>query len=131
MTPTEMLEVAVELVDRPPASARRCWQRASASLTRIALEKHLAEYWTAVSPSVVNCPWRHQLLALPLYAGVDVARVARAAWHGLSRAVHHHTYELPPTVAELTGWHHDVATLISALDPAGVTPSHRNGHSPR
>src|SRR5262249_61762771 len=98
-----------------------CWERACATLTRAALERHLVTYWSAVAPSVARGSLRHQLLALPVYADKQVAATARSAWHGLSRAVHHHTYELPPTIAELRTWHNDVAELISRLDPAPTT----------
>jgi hypothetical protein len=116
MTPQQLLDAAAELLAGPPPSMRRCWQRACASLTRAALERSLSSYWERIEPSMVNRPMRHQLLALPVFAKDDeTAAIARAAWHGLSRAVHHHTYELPPTVAELHGWHSDVTVLLSRL----------------
>jgi hypothetical protein len=65
---------------------------------------------------------RHQLLALPAFIDADAALVARTAWRGLSRAMHHHTYELAPTVTELRGWHHDVTTLLPRLLPPGTGP---------
>ena len=71
---------------------------------------------------------RHQLLVLALdrFAGPEPARTAGAVWHGLSRAMHHHTYELPPTTAELQNWHGDVARLLTALaegTPAALVTS--------
>ncbi|MTK04236.1 hypothetical protein [Micromonospora sp. CP22] len=95
---------------------RRCWQRACACLTRLALQQGLRTYWEQVDASVLSrCPTRHQLLALPVYADVSTARLARTAWHGLSRAMHHHVYELAPTHAELRAWHRDVAALLDEL----------------
>ncbi|CCH17808.1 hypothetical protein [Micromonospora lupini] len=122
MSPHTYLSAASELLLHPPSSMRRCWQRGSACLTRLALEQGLRHYWDQVAPSVVDRPMRNQLLVLPTFAGAEAASTARTAWHGLSRAMHHHTYELAPTVAELRGWHQDVAALLPQLelaDPAG------------
>lgn len=58
---------------------------------------------------------RAQLLVLRTKAGGDVARQAAAAWHGLSRACHHHAYELAPTAAELRGWLEAVRAVGPAL----------------
>ncbi|SNS77164.1 hypothetical protein SAMN05421812_101726 [Asanoa hainanensis] len=115
MTPQGYLDAAGELLVRPPASMRRCWQRGSACLTRLALEQGLRDYWDRVAPSVADRVMRHQLLVLPTFAGAAAAATARTAWHGLSRAMHHHTYELAPTVAELRGWHENVTTLLTHL----------------
>jgi len=121
MTPRDLLRTAGDLCTNPPVSMRRCWQRAVASLTRTALEQALSEHWAATVPSLVGRPTRHQLLAMPVLIGLEAADVARVAWYGLSRAVHHHTYELAPTVAELQGWHQEVTTLLTYLEPASRT----------
>ncbi|MEU7921935.1 hypothetical protein [Micromonospora zamorensis] len=115
------LSAASELLLDPPSSMRRCWQRGSACLTRLALEQGLRLYWDRVAPSVVGRPMRNQLLVLPAFAGAEAASRARTAWHGLSRAMHHHTYELAPTVAELRGWHQDVTALLPQLEQADPT----------
>ncbi len=118
MSPQKYLDAAGELLIQPPSSMRRCWQRGSACLTRLALEQGLRHYWKQVAPSVADRPMRHQLLVLPTFAGAGAASRARTAWHGLSRAMHHHTYELAPTVAELHGWHQDVTALLPQLEQA-------------
>ncbi|MGV9763593.1 hypothetical protein [Micromonospora tulbaghiae] len=115
MTPEQLLDEAFTLLNRPSRSMRRCWQRGCACLTRLALEQGLCIYWDRVAPSVTRCPMRHQLLALPAFADASTALLARTAWHGLSRAMHHHVYELAPTVAELEGWHRDVTRLLPRL----------------
>ena len=115
MMPKQYLDEAAALWEQPRPSLRRCWQRGCACLTRVALEQGLREYWDRVSPTVARCPMRHQLLALPIFVGADVAATARTAWHGLSRAPHHHSYELAPTVTELRSWHADVATVLDRL----------------
>ncbi|MEV0611086.1 hypothetical protein AB0I61_32515 [Polymorphospora rubra] len=115
MNPQQLLDQAANLLEYPRPSMRRCWQRGCACLTRVALEQALRAYWNRVAPTVARCPMRHQLLALPAFAGTDVAALARTTWHGLSRAMHHHTYELSPTLAELHTWHGDVAILLDRL----------------
>ncbi|HEX5542252.1 MAG TPA: hypothetical protein VFX60_11940 [Micromonospora sp.] len=118
MTPHELLDTAANLLTTPPHSMRRCWQRSCACLTRIALERGLRHYWDRTAPSVAGRPMRHQLLALPSFAGEETASIARTAWYGLSRAMHHHTYELAPTFAELHSWHQDVTALLPRLERA-------------
>src|SRR5262245_32061184 len=113
-----MLDAAKVLFTQPPESMRHCWQRACATLMRSALETQLRGYWLDRAPSLIRSSFRHQLLALPTFAGHDVAAGVRAAWYGLSRATHHHTYELPPTLAELVSWHRDIATLMPHLTVA-------------
>jgi hypothetical protein len=49
---------------------------------------------------------------------VDVALRLAFAWVALSRAVHHHGYELAPTAAELRRLHHEVTDLLTHLDNA-------------
>jgi hypothetical protein len=120
MTPQQLLDAARDLMTNPRPSMRRCWQRGCACLTRLALETGLRRYWQRHprTASVARSPMWHQLIVLPRFLDPETARIARAAWFGLSRAAHHHTYELPPTLAELGGWHRDVTYLLSRLDPA-------------
>jgi hypothetical protein len=48
---------------------------------------------------------RVQLIFLRTYLGdAELAGRAGHAWSALSRACHHHAYELAPTAAELEGW---------------------------
>ena len=109
----------------PAPSLRRTWPRACAALTRLALEQILRRYWERRAPSVVGRPMRHQLLALPVFADDETAALTRAPWYGLSRAMHHHTYELPATSAELEGWLHDTDAVLKRL--GAERPSDRQG----
>jgi hypothetical protein len=115
MTPRELLDAADALLTGQVAGRWPCWQRACAALLRIALEQVLCQYWQQRRPSVAGATTRTQLLVLPELAGAEAAETARSAWSGLCRAVHHHTYELAPTAAELRGWHRDVTRLLSEL----------------
>lgn len=119
MTPDQLLEEADTLLNHPSRSMRRCWQRGCACLTRLAMEQGLRVYWGRVAPTLARCPMRHQLLALSAFADASTACLARTAWHGLSRAMHHHVYELPPTHAELRSWHCDVVALLDQLKRQG------------
>jgi hypothetical protein len=56
---------------------------------------------------------RAQLLLLPQFT--DPGTVARESWLGLSRAAHHHAYELAPTAGELRNWHFDVSAVADVL----------------
>ena len=128
MTPQQFLDQAATLLERPRPSLRRCWQRGCACLTRLALEQGLCRYWEREAPTVARSPMRHQLLALPAFVDEATALLARTAWHGLSRAMHHHAYELAPTHAELDSWHRDVAALLDRLARPRADPG-RTGRS--
>ncbi|MGH7462651.1 MAG: hypothetical protein ACREMA_16710, partial [Longimicrobiales bacterium] len=68
---------------------------------------------------VSKCSARAQLLCLPDYLRQgDLATRVSYAWTGLSRACHHHVYELPPTAAELDRWIGTVEELANALADA-------------
>jgi hypothetical protein len=115
VTDTALLRAARALLAAPRPSMRRSWPRACAALTRLALEYGLRRYWERRAPSLVGRPMRHQFLALPVFADPETAALARAAWCGLSRAMHHHTYELPATAAELHGWLDDTDLVLERL----------------
>jgi hypothetical protein len=129
MNPQDLLRAADALLTGATPSMRPCWQRACAALLRIALEQVLQDYWRHRAPSVLRATMRSQLLILPVVAREATAFRAREAWNGLCRAVHHHTYELPPTATELRGWHNDVAYLLDQLPKMHTAGSRRNSHS--
>jgi hypothetical protein len=56
---------------------------------------------------------RCQLLCLPGFlADHELAGRAAHAWSALTRACHHHPYELPPTAEELNRWFDAVEAVI-------------------
>lgn len=63
-------------------------------------------------PGLETVSMRAQLACLPTYFK-DGARAGQVAytWSALSKACHHHTYEIAPTEAELRGWIEVVASL--------------------
>jgi hypothetical protein len=115
MTPLELLDAAGKLMLKPPASMQECWPRSCAGLIRVALEQGLEGFYQGTAPSLVGRARRHQLIALPQFLDPASAREVAAVWNGLSRAMHHHVYELPPTLAELREWHASVAHLLPLL----------------
>jgi hypothetical protein len=95
------------------------WPRAVAVLGRQALEQALDDFWATQVPMMCDVSRHSQLLCLGAYLPVDdVVTGVRVAWHALSRACHHHAYELPPTAEELERWLDAVEALI-CYDPMG------------
>lgn len=111
----QLLAEADRLLTTATPDTQARWPRACAWLIRLALENALDQYWAQTLPEAALCGMRPQLLLLPRYAGTSVAERARDAWTGLSRAAHHHAYELAPTAAELRSWLTDVSQLASDL----------------
>jgi hypothetical protein len=111
----ELLGAAERMLSSAPPEGSAHWPRTCALLTRLALESAMDRYWSRVLPSAARCSMRPQLLLLPRYAGDEGATLAREAWLGLSRAAHHHAYELAPTAGELREWHSEVRRLVDLL----------------
>jgi hypothetical protein len=117
----ELLDEADKLLTTVVPGTRGLWPRACATLTRLALEKALDDFWAVRLPEARKCSMRAQLLLLPRYAGAEVAGDARDAWFGLARATHHHAYELAPTAAELRSWHELVSKITKAIAGGSLT----------
>ncbi|MGY1684422.1 hypothetical protein ACI8AK_02415 [Geodermatophilus sp. SYSU D00867] len=113
----ELLDDADQLLAGDLTTRGGWWPRATGFLLRAALERELAAYWTRAAPGVEQCSMRAQLAVLrrPEYAGVRTATDVAAAWLALSRACHHHAYELAPTLAELRGWAQTVRGVTAVL----------------
>jgi hypothetical protein len=102
VTPTELADAAERVLVDPGDALFGCWARASALLARQSLESAMDLLWRARAPIVVQCSMSSQLLVLPSYLrDQEAARNAAYAWSALSRACHHHAYELPPTASEM------------------------------
>jgi hypothetical protein len=100
-----LLIVARDLLQRPARATAGLWPRATALVTRQALEAALDSFWTKRAPEVAQAATHAQLLCLRRYLGDEhlAGRVAWA-WASLSRACHHHAYDMPPSSTELAGW---------------------------
>ena len=116
----DLLCHARALMERPQG-LEGVWPRAAALLTRQVLEEALDRLWMAIYPGVGSATRSTQLACLGLMI-TDAGLVAdvRSAWASLSRACHHHHYELAPTTAELQRWIVQTERLVAAL---GRTPA--------
>ena len=114
----ELLSEARRLVERPGAGTLGLWPRASALLARQSLEVALKTYWSAVAPGTEEASMRAQLLCLEGYLSSAAARQAHLVWAALSRASHHHAYELQPTREELLAWFQAVGEVVSVTERA-------------
>lgn len=100
----DRLDAVDLLLSSSSAKTRGWWPRAAAWLLRLELEDRLTNFWASHGIAMVGVNMRSQLLILPIYLDPDEARAIIATWHGLSRAGHHHAYELAPTQAEIVAW---------------------------
>lgn len=124
MTPAEILDAARSLlVDHPPELAG-CWPRATALLARQALETAVEDAFAARGVDMDDVSKRAQLLCLDIAVrddnDADLAADIRLTWWALTRACHHHPYELAPTANELATWIATVDRLVAALDRRGA-----------
>ena len=111
------LQLARRLIAQPGAGPPAAWPRLAAFLARQVLESTLATLWKKWLPGVENASFRSQLLCLPLVLDdQDLVADARMAWYSLSRACHHHQYELAPVAQELEVWISQVEGLLTILD---------------
>ena len=100
--PHELLSHAREIATRPNPATAGLWPRAAAFMARQALESALASLWGERAHGLEVCSMRAQLLCLEeILSDRSIAAHTRSAWGSLTRACHHHPYELPPTAAEL------------------------------
>lgn len=118
MDANDLLDVA-EWVLSAGSDRLACWPWAGALLIRTALEAGLDRYWQGVNGRVASGSMASQVLVLGAYRGPELAASVGEAWRFLSRAAHHHAYDLSPTVTELRTWHRRVARLIGQLAPQG------------
>ncbi len=115
--PRGLLETADGLLGRAEPATAGLWPRASAILGLEALEASLDQLWRNRGLELRGCTMRTQLICLRRYLD-DGALAARAghAWSALSRASHHHPYELAPTAVELGSWLSVVGELVERVD---------------
>ena len=116
-----LLGHARSLIERQEEGPEGVWPRAAALLIRQVLEEALDRLWMAIHPGMASASRATQLTCLGLMI-TDAGLVSdvRSAWASLSRACHHHHYELGPTAAELERWIRQTARLVDAL---GRTPT--------
>lgn len=116
LAPLELCDAAARLLSTADEETAGLWPRAAAILTRQALEVTLGYLWTARAPGAEDAPMRAQLAALPVVLrDADLAGRVSYAWWALTRACHHHHYELPPTLGELETAARTVRDLVEAV----------------
>lgn len=94
--------------------------RTAALLARRAFEDWLDAAcgdWATASGGVGSPTTASKLVAVGALHGEDLGEQARVAWHGLSRAVHLHAYDLAPSDAEVRG----LVGRVRELDVMGQT----------
>ncbi|GAA4682371.1 hypothetical protein GCM10023215_15450 [Pseudonocardia yuanmonensis] len=109
------LAVADRILKEPELVEHGAWPRTCTWLIRLAFEHGLDDFWATHDPAIAEVTRRAQLLTLTRTIDQDLGSRATELWHTLSRAAHHHAYELAPTGPELRSWHHDVHTLVTTL----------------
>lgn len=109
------LAVADRLLQDPGLVQPGVWPRACTWLIRLALEHAVDDFWAAHRPEVAAASRRAQFLTLTRTVDADLGRRGTELWHALSRAAHHHAYELAPTATELREWHRDVRVVVGGL----------------
>ncbi|MFF4876328.1 hypothetical protein [Micromonospora sp. NPDC000668] len=112
---------ADQLLTSVMRGTRGAWPRACAWLLRLALETAMDDYWLRSRPEIVSMRARSpQFLVLDRPAGRHIAARAGYAWSALSRAGHHHSYELGLTAGELRRLREMVAAVVHDLARAQV-----------
>ena len=115
--PAELVELAERLLRRADPATAGLWPRASALLALSALEAAVERLWLAQALALSGCSMRTQLICLRSYlADAPLAARASHTWSALSRACHHHAYELAPTSVELSSWLAVVAELARTAE---------------
>lgn len=117
--PAKIIVEARAILDARTQTTAAIWPRATALLARQALETALRQFWETAAPGVEQVSFRAQLICLPAYLGDEVLseRISHC-WWVLTRAVHHHAYELSPTLDELSTWLDEASALVTSLDGA-------------
>jgi hypothetical protein len=117
MIARSLLDSAHQIMSRSDIGLEGVWPRAAALLGRQALEESLDAFWERTLPGMREATYATRLACLPQYLrDKAVADGVKVAWSALSRACHHHPYELSPTADELSRWLEQVDGLIELLD---------------
>lgn len=115
--PAALVNWARALLTHPDLAVAGAWPRAVALLGRQGLEEGLDEFWSRQLPGMGRASRATQLACLEQFLrDGELVRGVRTAWAALSRACHHHPYELAPTAPELERWLYAVDELIARLN---------------
>ncbi|MEO6088266.1 MAG: hypothetical protein ABIQ18_34650 [Umezawaea sp.] len=89
------------------------WPKCCAWLLRTAVERAIVAL--CVASYGAHLSTRAHLLTLSKYVDPNLAHATAALWYSLSRAAHHHDYELAPTADELRSWRSDAVQVTEGL----------------
>jgi hypothetical protein len=126
--PLELLDAADGLLARADAATSGLWPRVSALLALRALEAAVGRLWERAGVPLGGCPMPTQLICLRAYvADAGLAADAGHAWSALSRASHHHPYELASTAGELGSWFAVVRSVVGRAEGDSLNAPSRRG----
>jgi len=113
--PADLISLAEKSLDGTvPVPGGRA-ARAAAVVSRQALEQVVAGRCDELVTGLQRPSMRSQLILLREIGDSEIGPTAQIAWDGLSRACHHHAYELQPTVDEV----HGLVNLVRQIALAG------------
>lgn len=117
--PGQLVSWSRAVLRHPELELVGAWPRAAALLARQSLEEGLDRFWQRSIPPMRDASRATQLACLDQYLrDPDLVSGIRTAWAALSRACHHHAYELSPTAPELDHWLTTVEGLVARLEEA-------------
>ena len=99
--PADLLDLADAILDGSITVPGSTAARGAAVIARQVLEETVERRCRELAGIIGRPTFRSQLVLLRELGDPVVAERARVAWDGLSRACHHHSYELQPMVAEV------------------------------
>ena len=109
-----LLDYASDVLDGTVSIGSR-GTRTAALLARRAFEDWLDEQSSTWAGSGYYRPsTKSKLVVLEALRGEELGQAVKRAWQGLSVACHHHSYELPPSAAEVRDLVEQVRTLDAA-----------------
>jgi len=115
MTHPDPLELAGIVVRREGPTLIGVWPRAAALLARQAVEDAMTRVLAVRAPGAERCANRPRLLCLREYVPDVLAERTAFLWATLSRACHHHPYELSPTADEINAWIAEAKSVVDEL----------------
>ena len=116
----QLLAAAEHLLDHATPQTEGYWPRATAILTRQALEATLHQFLAAHAPDCERASFTAKLLVLRvLHPDPNLAARIAYTWSALSQATHHQAYDLPPTEPTLRNW---LTTVMELSAPAPEEP---------
>ena len=119
----ELLALSRTLVSSDNWASSYWWGRGSAVLARQAVELALEEFWMERAPEMREASARGQFLAVRLYLEDEtLAAEGHATWSLLSRACHHHPYDLQPSRDEVVAWIDAAERFHAVLQSAHDAP---------